>query len=132
MFLLMIRRPTRSTRTDTLFPYTTLFRSIATRPTTVSPVRKATEETGAGIPIKRSDHEGGRLKVPSFRLSPWSANALGRELPERYAMSGWVGRAGRAGLGDEGPVNTAPERGRSEERRVGQEGVRTCNFGGGR
>src|SRR3546814_7042504 len=26
-FLLMIRRPTRSTRTDTLFPYTTLFRS---------------------------------------------------------------------------------------------------------
>src|SRR3546814_13550468 len=24
----MIRRPTRSTRTDTLFPYTTLFRSI--------------------------------------------------------------------------------------------------------
>src|SRR3546814_17799938 len=28
-FLLMIRRPPRSTRTDTLFPYTTLFRSLA-------------------------------------------------------------------------------------------------------
>src|SRR3546814_1138768 len=28
----MIRRPTRSTRTDTLFPYTTLFRSILERP----------------------------------------------------------------------------------------------------
>src|SRR3546814_4532088 len=27
----MIRRPPRSTRTDTLFPYTTLFRSEATR-----------------------------------------------------------------------------------------------------
>src|SRR3546814_11611083 len=27
MFLLMIRRPPRPTRTDTLFPYTTLFRS---------------------------------------------------------------------------------------------------------
>src|SRR3546814_1197305 len=27
----MIRRPPRSTRTDTLFPYTTLFRSIARR-----------------------------------------------------------------------------------------------------
>src|SRR3546814_7565285 len=27
-FYLMIRRPPRSTRTDTLFPYTTLFRSI--------------------------------------------------------------------------------------------------------
>src|SRR3546814_13887361 len=27
-FFLMIRRPPRSTRTDTLFPYTTLFRSL--------------------------------------------------------------------------------------------------------
>src|SRR3546814_3058097 len=27
----MIRRPPRSTRTDTLFPYTTLFRSLADR-----------------------------------------------------------------------------------------------------
>src|SRR3546814_7025918 len=27
-FCLMIRRPPRSTRTDTLFPYTTLFRSL--------------------------------------------------------------------------------------------------------
>src|SRR3546814_5483461 len=27
IFFLMIRRPPRSTRTDTLFPYTTLFRS---------------------------------------------------------------------------------------------------------
>src|SRR3546814_11240663 len=31
MFLLKIRRPPRSTRTDTLFPYTTLFRSHAHR-----------------------------------------------------------------------------------------------------
>src|SRR3546814_17343968 len=30
VFFLMIRRPPRSTRTDTLFPYTTLFRSPAT------------------------------------------------------------------------------------------------------
>src|SRR3546814_6758525 len=28
----MIRRPPRSTRTDTLFPYTTLFRSLSARP----------------------------------------------------------------------------------------------------
>src|SRR3546814_17776445 len=28
-FFVMIRRPPRSTRTDTLFPYTTLFRSVA-------------------------------------------------------------------------------------------------------
>src|SRR3546814_10078490 len=31
VFVLMIRRPPRSTRTDTLFPYTTLFRSHAGR-----------------------------------------------------------------------------------------------------
>src|SRR3546814_8872120 len=30
-FFLMIRRPPRSTRTDTLFPYTTLFRSEVSR-----------------------------------------------------------------------------------------------------
>src|SRR3546814_5933777 len=30
-FFLMIRRPPRSTRTDTLFPYTTLFRSAQIR-----------------------------------------------------------------------------------------------------
>src|SRR3546814_15141028 len=30
-FFLMIRRPPRSTRTDTLFPYTTLFRSVSAR-----------------------------------------------------------------------------------------------------
>src|SRR3546814_13407836 len=28
LFFVMIRRPPRSTRTDTLFPYTTLFRSL--------------------------------------------------------------------------------------------------------
>src|SRR3546814_16560076 len=32
IFFLMIRRPPRSTRTDTLFPYTTLFRSPEGRP----------------------------------------------------------------------------------------------------
>src|SRR3546814_13731795 len=32
IFFLMIRRPPRSTRTDTLFPYTTLFRSGAPAP----------------------------------------------------------------------------------------------------
>src|SRR3546814_19443223 len=31
VFFLMIRRPPRSTRTDTLFPYTTLFRSDRAR-----------------------------------------------------------------------------------------------------
>src|SRR3546814_7935266 len=39
-FFLMIRRPPRSTRTDTLFPYTTLFRSYALHcPCADKPVR---------------------------------------------------------------------------------------------
>src|SRR3546814_3001370 len=36
----MIRRPPRSTRTDTLFPYTTLFRSIAISLTTAAPANR--------------------------------------------------------------------------------------------
>src|SRR3546814_8588986 len=31
LLCLMIRRPPRSTRTDTLFPYTTLFRSLSSK-----------------------------------------------------------------------------------------------------
>src|SRR3546814_18676937 len=42
-FFLMIRRPPRSTRTDTLFPYTTLFRSLCRRAyfSTVAAARRA-------------------------------------------------------------------------------------------
>src|SRR3546814_5584538 len=61
----MIRRPPRSTRTDTLFPYTTLFRSV--------PCLKA--ESGNGgvaytrcatpLPIiRRARHRGGRCDSP--------------------------------------------------------------------
>src|SRR3546814_8450857 len=47
-FFLMIRRPPRSTRTDTLFPYTTLFRSVNIDPTLVQNfgVRTAQAEIG--------------------------------------------------------------------------------------
>src|SRR3546814_12050429 len=48
-FFLMIRRPPRSTRTDTLFPYTTLFRSDFNRQLLHSPF----------------------LQSRSFRESPW-------------------------------------------------------------
>src|SRR3546814_18067513 len=43
-FFLMIRRPPRSTRTDTLFPYTTLFRSIVDER-----IRDVAEAAGAPI-----------------------------------------------------------------------------------
>src|SRR3546814_6110341 len=41
----MIRRPPRSTRTDTLFPYTTLFRSTVGKTT----IRKASFSRQAGL-----------------------------------------------------------------------------------
>src|SRR3546814_8008094 len=48
-FFLMIRRPPRSTRTDTLFPYTTLFRSNAHRHSrrAAAPDRRASRMKGA-------------------------------------------------------------------------------------
>src|SRR3546814_2989921 len=47
-FVLMIRRPPRSTRTDTLFPYTTLFRSEQARFEHVRP---------AATHPRRADHD---------------------------------------------------------------------------
>src|SRR3546814_2050553 len=38
-FFLMIRRPPRSTRTDTLFPYTTLFRSARAQANTSASIQ---------------------------------------------------------------------------------------------
>src|SRR3546814_5349354 len=63
-FFLMIRRPPRSTRTDTLFPYTTLFRSSGTRGTSSpSPFRTWASST---LPPCR------RREPPSRR---WSRSA---------------------------------------------------------
>src|SRR3546814_10904355 len=44
----MIRRPPRSTRTDTLFPYTTLFRSVLVDLITVDAVRDGGRLFGPG------------------------------------------------------------------------------------
>src|SRR3546814_15137411 len=49
LFFLMIRRPPRSTRTDTLFPYTTLLRSVQHLPHLR--VRFACKFRGNQIPI---------------------------------------------------------------------------------
>src|SRR3546814_5420294 len=53
----MIRRPPRSTRTDTLFPYTTLFRSPGTR--------VAHTDAVAGVPRGSGQHlQGDRCPRP--------------------------------------------------------------------
>src|SRR3546814_7901805 len=55
-FFLMIRRPPRSTRTDTLFPYTTLFRSGRFEVAVRRPARAA----GPGrVPHRLGRHPGG-------------------------------------------------------------------------
>src|SRR3546814_4132065 len=50
----MIRRPPRSTRTDTLFPYTTLFRSQVLDLQAHARLR----QRGAGMPGRRRLHRG--------------------------------------------------------------------------
>src|SRR3546814_18278633 len=84
----MIRRPPISTRTDTLFPYTTLFRSRSCRPL-VRPLRSlggSVRAHGPGSP----DPDFGARRGP--RDAPWSllgldAHRLGHL--ERYTRSGW-------------------------------------------
>src|SRR3546814_12055406 len=55
-FFLMIRRPPRSTRTDTLFPYTTLFRSCRLRSVGFEPLDFAPppsrDATLCGLPTR--------------------------------------------------------------------------------
>src|SRR3546814_7138921 len=61
----MIRRPPRSTRTDTLFPYTTLFRSV-----------KAAEEQFAAL--KKSERERleteAELREPQHQIGLFKGN----------------------------------------------------------
>src|SRR3546814_3225608 len=52
----MIRRPPRSTRTDTLFPYTTLFRSLAAAG--LGAVRAGTAMGSAASPAYKLGQEG--------------------------------------------------------------------------
>src|SRR3546814_11519126 len=69
----MIRRPPRSTRTDTLFPYTTLFRS---------PGRSRADERRRGAPLCRNELSLDRSRL--CLLARPQAGAAHR-LPDRRA-----------------------------------------------
>src|SRR3546814_12922191 len=98
----MIRRPPRSTRTDTLFPYTTLFRSARHRHPVV------VVERIEGQQRRRVDGEAvaarvaGAVEPPGDRTVDRVEVAQHRDGRARHAV------------------------GRSEERRVGKECVSTC------
>src|SRR3546814_20351607 len=71
-FFLMIRRPPRSTRTDTLFPYTTLFRSIVATTDAQHLVRRCVEAV-----------EAERKVLIAFRLNDMKTDPYIRTKGER-------------------------------------------------
>src|SRR3546814_7335093 len=76
-FFLRIRRPPRSTRTDTLFPYTTLFRSTG---------RRAPGTTASTwITIARRDDDGS-ARDP-FRISSYLRNRGHLDAPAETDMT---------------------------------------------
>src|SRR3546814_19136503 len=110
----MILRPPRSTRTDTLFPYTTLFRSVsAAAPTTrilpgvlivSDPVAPRLELAPPPVMVKSSTMTSGAALLP--RLAIGTKRAPGAEATKEPSSDARCGATTR-----------------SEERRVGKEGV---------
>src|SRR3546814_16559588 len=115
-FFLMIRRPPRSTRTDTLFPYTTLFRSPSGGPTSlrgplISSYRDieisflpATVKVKAAAANRRvcRPPSGNVVNVPPFGSTRAPAT-IPRLIPTLSAQRGfWVNRRtiGRAACGE--------------------------------
>src|SRR3546814_17124524 len=82
LFFLMIRRPPRSTRTDTLFPYTTLFRSgLVSNPDVfkqiVQGVPASEVQTLIGDPLgKTSGSQGPEWNYNFTLLLPRSENYM--------------------------------------------------------
>src|SRR3546814_20501189 len=100
----MIRRPPRSTRTDTLFPYTTLFRSLFGDGRSACP-------TGSGVD----------------RAATSQAPTMTADLPQfdshEQPAAGQLGHQVENFLP---PTSKMLPAYRSEERRVGKECVSTC------
>src|SRR3546814_14393926 len=117
----MIRRPPRSTRTDTLFPYTTLFRSPDDEPACRSNGRCKLVRKGRATAAQRGgEHRDLQEKEEAERVK-------GQRLDRGHANL-VILRDG----GDDRFVGLRQEQcqHRSERRRVGTECVSTCTFRG--
>src|SRR3546814_16736229 len=119
----MIRRPPRSTRTDTLFPYTTLFRSFARR----RDAGGGDAEIGVGVVGVDVERALALVDVIFAPLLPRRD-----EQRRRFGIVGGdqidLARLVIAGRDDDIIVRRrlADADARSEERRVGKECVSTC------
>src|SRR3546814_6753138 len=80
----MVRRPPRSTRTDTLFPYTTLFRSKrprSPRPCASRPFRRAAECRARRDRARRSEEHTSELQ--SLMRISYAVFCLKKKKPAR-------------------------------------------------
>src|SRR3546814_15228513 len=73
LFYLMIRRPPRSTRTDTLFPYTTLFRSYRLADVAIDHSQDVGPLPASSIAtiIKVFEDAGARARASSIHVNAW-------------------------------------------------------------
>src|SRR3546814_20178753 len=130
VFFLMIRRPPRSTRTDTLFPYTTLFRSRHRRALD-GRRRGGGRGRGAGPggrTLSRAKARGDIVRPQHRARSVPTGDADGRGLNgRRMVRAVWGAGLGLIGLAACAACAAWP---RSEERRVGKECVGTGRSGG--
>src|SRR3546814_3467808 len=87
IFFLMIRRPPRSTRTDTLFPYTTLFRSLLGAGWRNSAYRPARYRSSLSADIRRLMAGGFQIEIKRQVGSEFSARS-GAMRPPTFAYAG--------------------------------------------
>src|SRR3546814_8362171 len=113
----MIRRPPRSTRTDTLFPYTTLFRSDGSWSVDLRLQNYSSIPMRFGaisLDMKLGDHEAGTLQGNAgISIGPESADVISLEHTPtsvaRIAIADALGRNGGIGYSLEGTLRAAPE-----------------------